>query len=140
MYPEQFSTSVMILAIVASCGGTALRYIEETRFLKKLRAGFMFADLTGAAFTGFFLGWYLLAADILELPEVMLVLILAGFLGSKIFNLASYILFKKLGINLKFVKEVVLDVPQVPTEPKKEITEDKEKTDDSKRDQKSEPR
>lgn len=133
MYPEHFSMSVMILAIVASCGGTALRYIEETRFLKKLRTGFMFADLIGSAFTGFFLGWYLLDADLLNLPEVMLVLILAGFLGSKIFNLVSYILFKKLGINLKFVKNVVLDIPQVHHEPKEPVPLDKEKEDDSKR-------
>lgn len=127
----------MILAVVASCGGTALRYIEETRFLKKLRPGFMFADISGAAFTGFFLGWYLLDSEILALPEVMLVLILSGFLGSKIFNLVSYVLFKKLGINLKFVKDMVLDVPHtnshksISKEPIPEI-KDKEE-DDSKR-------
>lgn len=110
MYSEEISLTIVILTIVASCGGTMLRYIEEARALKKFRFAFLCADLLGSAFIGFYVGWYLLHSHLLELPEVMLVLILTGFLGSKVFNLISYFLAKKFGINLKYIKNEILEL------------------------------
>ena len=110
MYSEEISLTIVILTIVASCGGTMLRYIEEARALKKFRFAFLCADLLGSAFIGFYVGWYLLHSHLLKLPEVMLVLILTGFLGSKVFNLISYFLAKKFGINLKYIKDEILEL------------------------------
>lgn len=36
------------------------------------------------------------------MPEAMLVLATTGFFGAKLFDIGSYLLYKKLGVNIKF--------------------------------------
>lgn len=103
MLPDCFTLPVILMALFASCGGCVIRYIETYKAIHQLKISFFILDLFIAAFQGFFLAWHLLDHHTeLAVSQVMVILILVGFLGSKIFDIASYLLYKKFGINIKF--------------------------------------
>ena len=102
MLPEELDLSLILMTLFASCGGALLRYAEEYKIVKRIRFSFLLCDVISSGFFGFFLSWYLLEEGIVNLPEIMLILIISGFLGSKVFNIASFFIKKRLGINFKF--------------------------------------
>lgn len=102
MFPECMTISVILMALLASCGGCIIKYAEiyKNRYIFKI--GFLIGDLITAALSGFFLTWFLLDHTDLRISYVMLILIITGFLGAKMLDIASYIIYKKLGIQVKF--------------------------------------
>ena len=109
MFPECMTFSVIFMALLASCGGCIIKYSELYKRRSLFKIGFLAGDLLTAALTGFFLTWFLLDQTDLMMSHVMMVLMLTGFLGSKILDIGSYILYKKLGIQAKFNKGVTED-------------------------------
>lgn len=109
MFPECMTLSAIFMALLASCGGCIIKYSELYKRKSLFKIGFLAGDLLTAALTGFFLTWFLLDQTDLEMSHVMMVLMLTGFLGSKILDIGSYILYKKLGIQAKFNKGVIED-------------------------------
>lgn len=105
MFPECMSISVILMALLASCGGCIIKYSEIYKRKSLFKAGFLTADLITASLTGFFLTWFLIDQTDLQMAHIMLVLMLTGFLGSKVLDIGSYILYKKLGIQVKFNKD-----------------------------------
>lgn len=102
MFPQEVTSSLILMALFASCGGCAIRYIELYKSYHKVKYSFLFLDLFISAFTGFFLFWFLMEHKSCSVPQAMILLNITGFLGSKLFDLGSYVLYKKLGINIKF--------------------------------------
>lgn len=102
MLPQELTLPVILMALFASCGGCAIKYLERYKLYKKIKIGFLFADLFVAAFSGFYIMWLLMEHDYCSIPEAMLILATTGFFGSKLFDIGSYILYKKLGVNIKF--------------------------------------
>lgn len=102
MLPQDLTLTVILMALFASCGGCAIKYLERYKHCKKIKVTFLFADLFIAAFSGFFIVWLLIEHDYCSMPEAMLVLATTGFFGSKLFDIGSYLLYKKLGVNIKF--------------------------------------
>lgn len=102
MLPQELTLPVILMALFASCGGCAIKYLERYKLYKKIKIGFLFADLFVAAFSGFYIMWLLMEHDYCSVPEAMLILATTGFFGSKLFDIGSYILYKKLGVNIKF--------------------------------------
>ena len=102
MLPQDLTLTVILMALFASCGGCAIKYLERYKLYKKIKIGFLFADLFVAAFSGFYIMWLLMEHDYCSIPEAMLILATTGFFGSKLFDIGSYILYKKLGVNIKF--------------------------------------
>lgn len=102
MLPQELTLPLILMALFASCGGCAIKYLERYKLYKKSKIGFLFADLFIAAFSGFFIMWLLMEHDYCSVPEAMLILATTGFFGSKLFDIGSYLLYKKLGVNIKF--------------------------------------
>lgn len=102
MLPQELTLPLILMALFASCGGCAIKYLERYKLYKKIKIGFLFADLFIAAFSGFYIMWLLMEHDYCSVPEAMLILATTGFFGSKLFDIGSYLLYKKLGVNIKF--------------------------------------
>ena len=102
MLPECYTLPVVAMAVFASCGGCVVRYVEEFKAGHNIKIGFLLADIVMAGFLGFFTAWHLFDHTPLQVSHVMIILVVLGFIGSKILDIASYILYKKLGINVKF--------------------------------------
>lgn len=98
--------SAVLMALLASCGGCVIKYSEIYKKKSVFKTGFLIGDLLTAALVGFFLTWFLLDQTELQMSHVMMVLMLTGFLGSKILDIGSYLLYKKLGIQVKFNKDI----------------------------------
>lgn len=93
----------LILAIIASVGGCAIRYGElYKRNGKKLALNYLFIDLFIAAFLGFFIFQYVMHEQICTIHQAMLLNCFIGFIGSKVFDIACYFIYLRLGIQLKF--------------------------------------
>lgn len=99
--------SAVLMALLASCGGCVIKYSEIYKKKSVFKTGFLIGDLLTAALVGFFLTWFLLDQTELQMSHVMMVLMLTGFLGSKILDIGSYLLYKKLGIQVKFNKDII---------------------------------
>lgn len=112
MFPECMTLSVVLMALLASCGGCIIRYSEIYKQKNRFKLSFLISDLITSALAGFFLTWFLLDQTTLQMSHVMIVLLLTGFLGSKVLDIASYFLYKKLGIQVKFNKDIVNDLPE----------------------------
>ena len=106
MFPECMTISAVLMALLASCGGCVIKYSEIYKKKSVFKTGFLIGDLLTAALVGFFLTWFLLDQTELQMSHVMMVLMLTGFLGSKILDIGSYLLYKKLGIQVKFNKDI----------------------------------
>lgn len=114
--PESMTVSVILMALLASCGGCIIRYAEIYKHKYSFKLSFLLVDLITAGLSGFFFTWFLLDHVNILLSQVMLILMITGFIGSKILDIAAYILYKKLGIQIKFNKDINNDISkQRPT-------------------------
>lgn len=93
----------ILMAVLASCGGCAIRYGELYKNLNRFKLSFFLIDLFIASFLGFFVFWFVTEENICSLTYAMLTNCLVGFLGSKVFDIASYFLYMKFGIDIKFI-------------------------------------
>lgn len=116
------STQAFVLAIMASIGGCAIRYatqiLDEPQV--KIKLNYFLVDCFIAAFLGFFVFWFNIDELLMRTSKAMLINCCVGYLGSKILDVCSYLLYSKLGIQTKF---------NLPLEPKNTLSgEDNDST------------
>ena len=103
MFPNEITNTTIMLAVVAAVGGCLVRYAtlyKETPH--KLRIVYLVMDTFIAAFLGFFTFWITMEELNLSIALGMAVNCVVGFMGAHVFNLGSYLLYKRYGINVKF--------------------------------------
>lgn len=112
MFPAEITTQEVILAVIASVGGSVIRYaiylLNEEQ--DKFRLHHFFIDCVIATFLGFFV--FLFNIDALEMQYSMALLIncIVGYLGSRIFDIGTHLLYKRLGIHDKFETPLSKDI------------------------------
>lgn len=115
MLPEEYTYTIILMVLFASAGGCLVRYTEIYKAKQTVKLGFLFSDIFIACFQGFFIGWYIIEHYVdISTSQLMCILAIIGYLGSKIFDIASYFIYKKLGVNVKFNKEVEDDSKRTP--------------------------
>ena len=96
-----WSVASLVIAIVASLGGGAVRYREEMRYTKRFSVwGFLF-DMFTSCFVGFLAFW--VCHDVLRQPEALCACAagFAGNLGASVFDFGKHALRSRLGMGDK---------------------------------------
>ena len=104
MFMIELTNSLLILAVMASIGGCAVRYASlfVNDAIERLRLRYFIIDCLCAAFLGFFVFWFNIEELEMHTAKAMLINCLVGYFGAKGLDLASYVIYKKLGINFKY--------------------------------------
>lgn len=110
----------VIFAIIAACVGCSVRYAEiYKRDSKKLKVSYFLVDLAIAAFMGFVVFKFAVGEKLCTPNQVVLLNCLMGFIGSRVFDIASYLMYTRLGINVKFDSDDVRDTFTSSIKPEK---------------------
>lgn len=105
MFPNDVNNMAIFLAIVASMGGCCIRYANVYKHeVSRTKFSFFFIDLFISIFLGYFVFWFSLEELKIHMSKAMLINCYVGYIGSKVFDLGSYFLYKKCGFNIKFEK------------------------------------
>lgn len=97
-------SSSIWLAIIASLGGCAIKYVEVFKTTGKVNFLYFLLDLIVAAFLGFFT--FNFSIEYLNLKEsyALIVNCIVGSLGSKTLDILSEIIFRKYNVEYKDYK------------------------------------
>lgn len=96
-YRDILTGSGAWIALFASLGGCALRYLEEYRHEKDMHWQWLVADLLSSAFLGYFTFWLLLDSEHFTVSQCAVATAIVGNFGTRIFDIIRFVLFKKIG-------------------------------------------
>ena len=104
MITNSIESTPILLAIIASLGGCAIKYIEVFKTTGKVNFLYFLLDLMVAAFLGFFT--FNFSIEYLNLKEsyALIVNCIIGSLGSKTLDILSDIILKKYNVGYKDYK------------------------------------
>ena len=88
----------VIEAIVASCAGCLIRYINEYKAHTKIKFSYLILDLLTSAFLGYLTHWFLIESYKATPSYAAVISCIVGNLGSRIFDLINYYISLKFGL------------------------------------------
>lgn len=77
--------------------GSIIRIVNDYKHGSKIKITLALIDIVISIFLGYFSSWFLLENTTFNLSTCSFVILIIGYLGSKIFDLISFIINKKIG-------------------------------------------
>lgn len=93
---DVFTTSTPYLILISAIGGCLIRYLDDYKRTNSIKVSWLFADLLVSSFLGYLTFWFLAENTDFTISLCAIATCIAGNLGSKIFDIIRFILFKKL--------------------------------------------